>query len=1154
MKSPVFASRFLHKPVMTFGMPAGIIAIVLLGLLAGLYLPGAAAGQGDGPGLVFSAASLTVDEGDSVDYTVALATQPTGPVTVAITTSRNFYPNGTPDRLTFTTQNWSAPQTVRVTARLDGNRLREVYALTHTASGGGYDDVSARVTVSTNDLGSFWVTSGPAMKFVLSPADGIPEGSSGGYTVQLVRQPTGPVTVTITSENLGLSPNAHTTVAPNRLTFTTQNWATPQTVKISAAHDDDAYDEGIRLVNVADGGGINHVTHAFAVRIIDDETPSAPTPTPTPTPEPTPTPVTDPAPSPTPSSPAIVVSASSLTVDEGDSVDYTVALATQPTGSVTVAIYIYRNRGYRATSLVTATPDRLTFTTQNWSTPQAVRVATGLDTNRLLDVYTLSHTASGGGYDNFANPVRTQVTVSVNDRGSYVRTSAGAMEFALSNVHSANPIVEGSSGTYTMWLRNQPTGPVTVTITHYYPHISVPYITVSPQRLTFTTKNWATPQTVKVSAAHDGDTDDEVFAVMHVWNGVDFSDSPHYAYYILRVYVADDDPTPVTTPEPTPTPTPAPTPEPTLAPTPTPTPTLVPTPTPTPTPAPTPEPTLAPTPTPTPAPTPEPTPTPAATQQPTPAPSPAAIVVTPGQITVDEEGDAATYTIALATQPSTNVRVAIANTDRRITATPTLLTFRPDNWATPQTITVVAHGDTDRDDETFRLTHTARRGGYDDVSAQVAVSVRDRGSWLVWRSNRVKFVHPYPRTIAAGDSAAYAIRLMRQPTGPVAIAVTSSNPQVTAAPNRLTFTASNWNAPQSVKVSAADRSVASAAATVRLVNNINGGGFNDQYFTFAYTITASGNAGDTPATTPTPTPVPAVTPTPTPAPVPAVTPQPTPAPTPTPVPAATPQPTLTPVPAVTPTPTPAPSPAAIVVTPEKIEVAETGSATYTVALATRPTGSVTVAITAVKTTDTSSGGAVANIEETASSVVRVAPPALTFTAENWATPQEVTITAPADDNVISDTATLTHTASGGGYADVSASVAVLITDAGSGAVSGSGGGSAGAGEEAVSALGPASGLSVAAGEASGTLVLSWTPGAGATRHWIAGIPQTDLDAGNFANLIWTAAQSNTEHTISGVNSGAEYLFAVAAGRTAADGGTEWSAWSSFARWTPGPGE
>ena len=136
MKNLAFAPRLPHRPAMPFGIPAGfvasfaVIAIVLLGLLAGLYLPGAAAGQDDAPALVLSATSLTVDEGDSVDYTVALATQPTGTVTVAIAASRNFYPNGAPDRLTFTTQNWSVPQTVRVTARLDVNRLRDVYTLT----------------------------------------------------------------------------------------------------------------------------------------------------------------------------------------------------------------------------------------------------------------------------------------------------------------------------------------------------------------------------------------------------------------------------------------------------------------------------------------------------------------------------------------------------------------------------------------------------------------------------------------------------------------------------------------------------------------------------------------------------------------------------------------------------------------------------------------------------------------------------------------------------------------------------------------------------------------------------------------------------------------------------------------------------------------
>ena len=41
---------------------------------------------------------------------------------------------------------------------------------------------------------------------------------------------------------------------------------------------------------------------------------------------------------------------------------------------------------------------------------------------------------------------------------------------------------------------------------------------------------------------------------------------------------------------------------------------------------------------------------------------------------------------------------------------------------------------------------------------------------------------------------------------------------------------------------------------------------------------------------------------------------------------------------------------------------------------------------------------------------------LTFTTTNWATAQTVTIKAGQDDDGVNDTATLTHTASGGDYA------------------------------------------------------------------------------------------------------------------------------------------
>ena len=94
-------------------------------------------------------------------------------------------------------------------------------------------------------------------------------------------------------------------------------------------------------------------------------------------------------------------------------------------------------------------------------------------------------------------------------------------------------------------------------------------------------------------------------------------------------------------------------------------------------------------------------------------------------------------------------------------------------------------------------------------------------------------------------------------------------------------------------------------------------------------------------------------------------------------------------------------------------------------------------------------------------------------------------------------------------------------------------------------LGPASNLTATPGDVPGTLTLRWTPGANATRHWVAGIKQSDWDANDFTNLIWTAASSNDTHTLSGLDSGAEYVFAIAAGRAA-----QWSAWTPLARGTP----
>ena len=107
----------------------------------------------------------------------------------------------------------------------------------------------------------------------------------------------------------------------------------------------------------------------------------------------------------------------------------------------------------------------------------------------------------------------------------------------------------------------------------------------------------------------------------------------------------------------------------------------------------------------------------------------AGVTVTPTVLEV-EEGVAATYTVVLDTRPSRDVRVTIndpANTD--VTAEPARVTFTPDNWDEPRTVTVWAAQDSDATDEAATaITHTITStfDQYDGLSADsVTVTVTD---------------------------------------------------------------------------------------------------------------------------------------------------------------------------------------------------------------------------------------------------------------------------------------------------------------------------------------------------------------------------------------------------------------------------------------------
>ena len=105
------------------------------------------------PSVTISTTSLTIDEGSTGSYTVKLDTAPSGPVTVTVGgVSGDVTVTGSP--LTFTTLNYSTPQTVTVNAAADPDTASDPdVTLTHTASGGGYGSLAIdSVTVRVTDL------------------------------------------------------------------------------------------------------------------------------------------------------------------------------------------------------------------------------------------------------------------------------------------------------------------------------------------------------------------------------------------------------------------------------------------------------------------------------------------------------------------------------------------------------------------------------------------------------------------------------------------------------------------------------------------------------------------------------------------------------------------------------------------------------------------------------------------------------------------------------------------------------------------------------------------------------------------------------------------------------------------------------------------
>ncbi len=399
----------------------------------------------DTPGLRIEPMALTVLEGVSRVYRVALETKPTGTVMVTIE-SDNSDVTMVATPLTFTFGDWDTEQTVTVRAAEDADTDDDNAVLMHTASGGDYDSVTGAVTVMVKD-------NDPVAGLVVSPTYlSVTEGAEEHFTVRLLAEPTRAVDVWITGDA-----GTDVMVNPRMFRYISEDWSTPVTVTVRAFEDDNAMDASVRLTLSASGGEYNGEAEEVFVAVQDNDIAG------------------------------IVLSATELEIVEADAESYTARLMAEPSGTVIVRIA-------SDSPEVTVSDASLTFTPDDWYTTQAVTVHADEDDDTDNDRATLTHRASGADYDG----MEEELTVTVLDddeAGLVVRPAAVAL-------------IEGDAGkTITVSLATPPSGQVTVSLEIEFALDGK--VSASPLGLTFTPADWDTDQMVMVTALDDADGTDE---------------------------------------------------------------------------------------------------------------------------------------------------------------------------------------------------------------------------------------------------------------------------------------------------------------------------------------------------------------------------------------------------------------------------------------------------------------------------------------------------------------------------------------------------------------------------------------------------------------------------------------------------------------------
>lgn len=175
------------------------------------------------------------------------------------------------------------------------------------------------------------------------------------------------------------------------------------------------------------------------------------------------------------------------------------------------------------------------------------------------------------------------------------------------------------------------------------------------------------------------------------------------------------------------------------------------------------------------------------------------VVQSGGTTTVTEGAATDTYTVVLNSQPTATVAISVTPNAQLTTNVPTL-SFTTGNWNTPQTVTVSAANDSIAEgSHSGTVTHVATSvdSNYNGISvATITAGITDDDTPSVLLSES---------TVSGteGGTDTYTVVLSSQPVADVVVTILP-DAATTVDLALLTFTAVNWNVPQTVTVTFVD--------------------------------------------------------------------------------------------------------------------------------------------------------------------------------------------------------------------------------------------------------------------------------------------------------------------------------------------------------------